>query len=418
MIDNITVEKIKSAAGIVSVVGDFVRLRKYGINYKGVCPFHDDHSPSLSVSPKKNIYHCFVCGAHGNPVDFLMNHPESRLSYPDALRYLAKKYSIWIDEESQKDARWQHVKPAQPRTAEEVKPLEMLTIDKDIVTRTMKLRDENTFVRWVRQLPWKDDARQRVEQMLWAYCVGHFRKDSRTVFWQIDEQGRVHTGKLMMYGADGKRNREGAFKNPGWAHNYLRYDKNRYGMQQCLFGMHLVDRYPDVPVNVVESEKTAVICAINYGLDRGLWMACGGLQNIKEFELQPLIDRGRDIFLWPDKDGREGWELFADGLSYDRLNIWTKFLQDNWTEADGPKADVADIILRLLTTPAVTIEPREPRPDGVDADDWQQHTDIMQAISEWQQAHPDGEPFEHEPTDPHVREWQERMRTMNKQNAI
>jgi hypothetical protein len=142
------------------------------------------------------------------------------------------------------------------------------------------------------------------------------------------------------------------------------------------------------------------------------------LKFLKLESLQPLIDQGRMIWLWPDKDGIEDWRGKCEHLLNERVKITTKFLDVYWTEDDGPKADVADIILRLLTTPAVTIEPREPKPDGVDADEWQHHADIMQAISQWQQAHPDGEPFEHEPSDPQIREWQERMRTMNKQNAI
>lgn len=364
-IDPLTEQKIKDAASIVDVVGDFVTLRRAGINYKAVCPFHDDHSPSMSVSPKRNIYKCFVCGAGGNPVDFLMQHPEAKLTYPDALRYLAKKYSIWIDDEPQHNARWQHVKPAKPRSPEDVKPLALLTIDRSIVKRTTDLREQNIFVRWLRSLPWSAEQRARVDAVLWQYCVGHFRKDGRTCWWQIDEQGRPHTAKLMMYQDNGKRNRD-RWEHPGWAHNYVSYDKERLGMQQCLFGLHLIDRHPDVPINIVESEKTAVICAITYGLDKGLWLACGGLQNMKEAELQPLIDRQRTVYLWPDRDGRDDWQLFADSITYGELHIWTKFLTDNWLPEDGPKADIADIVLRLLQHPETACEQQQTAIDWVD----------------------------------------------------
>ena len=96
MIDNITKAKILDAANIVDVVSDFVTLKRAGANYKGLCPFHDDRSPSFMVSPAKNFCKCFACGEGGNPVNFIMKHEQ--LSYPDALRWLAKKYGITIEE--------------------------------------------------------------------------------------------------------------------------------------------------------------------------------------------------------------------------------------------------------------------------------------------------------------------------------
>ena len=96
MIDKDTIDKIMEATNIVDVVSEFVTLRKAGINYKGLCPFHDDKTPSFMVSPTKGICHCFACGKGGNAVNFLMEHEQ--ISYPDALRWLAKKYNIEIQE--------------------------------------------------------------------------------------------------------------------------------------------------------------------------------------------------------------------------------------------------------------------------------------------------------------------------------
>ncbi len=84
------------AANIVDVVSDFVTLKRAGANLKGLCPFHDDRTPSFMVSPAKNYCKCFACGKGGNPVGFIMEHEQ--LSYPDALRYLARKYGIPIEE--------------------------------------------------------------------------------------------------------------------------------------------------------------------------------------------------------------------------------------------------------------------------------------------------------------------------------
>ena len=96
MIDRATVDRIIDAAQIVDVVSDFVTLKRAGVNYKGLCPFHDDRTPSFVVSPSKGLCKCFACGKGGNAVHFIMEHEQ--LSYPDALRYLAKKYHIEIKE--------------------------------------------------------------------------------------------------------------------------------------------------------------------------------------------------------------------------------------------------------------------------------------------------------------------------------
>ena len=96
MIDRATVDKIMDAVNIVDVVGEFVNLRKSGVNYKGLCPFHDDKTPSFMVSPARQICKCFSCGEGGNAVNFLMKHEQ--ITYPEALRWLAKKYNIEIKE--------------------------------------------------------------------------------------------------------------------------------------------------------------------------------------------------------------------------------------------------------------------------------------------------------------------------------
>ena len=96
MIDQATIDRILDAAQIYDVVSDFVTLRKRGVNYVGLCPFHDDKTPSFYVSPAKGLCKCFACGKGGNAVHFIMEHEQ--LSYPDALRFLAKKYGIEIKE--------------------------------------------------------------------------------------------------------------------------------------------------------------------------------------------------------------------------------------------------------------------------------------------------------------------------------
>lgn len=87
MVDKLFIEKVKSALNIVNVVESFTHLHKAGVNYKGVCPFHDDHTPSMVVSPSRQTYHCFVCGASGDVISFVQHH--LNLSFIEALRWCA-----------------------------------------------------------------------------------------------------------------------------------------------------------------------------------------------------------------------------------------------------------------------------------------------------------------------------------------
>lgn len=100
-IDQQTVQRILEAADIVEVVSDFVKLRRSGANYKGLCPFHNERTPSFSVNKARNICKCFSCGKGGSPVNFIMEHEQ--MSYQEALRYLARKYNIEIVEKEMTD---------------------------------------------------------------------------------------------------------------------------------------------------------------------------------------------------------------------------------------------------------------------------------------------------------------------------
>jgi DNA primase len=96
MIDHSTIERILDAAQIADVIQEFVPLKKRGVNLLGLCPFHNEKTPSFTVSPSKGIFKCFGCGKGGNSVNFIMEH--EHLSYPEALKYLASKYHIEIEE--------------------------------------------------------------------------------------------------------------------------------------------------------------------------------------------------------------------------------------------------------------------------------------------------------------------------------
>ena len=102
MIDHATVDRIYAAADIVDIIGDYVTLKKKGVNYQACCPFHNEKTPSFVVSPTKGVYKCFGCGKGGNAVTFIMEHES--VSYPEALKIVAKRYGIEIEEREQTEA--------------------------------------------------------------------------------------------------------------------------------------------------------------------------------------------------------------------------------------------------------------------------------------------------------------------------
>ena len=96
MIDRETVDRIYAAANIVDIIGEYVTLKRKGVNYQACCPFHNEKTPSFVVSPSKGVYKCFGCGKGGNAVTFLMEH--ENITYPEALKMVAKRYGIEVRE--------------------------------------------------------------------------------------------------------------------------------------------------------------------------------------------------------------------------------------------------------------------------------------------------------------------------------
>ena len=105
MIHRSTVDKIYAAANIVEIIGEYVTLKRKGVNYMACCPFHNEKTPSFVVSPSKGLYKCFGCGKGGNAVTFLMEHES--ITYPEALKMVAKRYNIPVEEreETEEDIR-------------------------------------------------------------------------------------------------------------------------------------------------------------------------------------------------------------------------------------------------------------------------------------------------------------------------
>ncbi len=356
-IDELTARKIKDAADIVDVVGSFVELHKRGARLEGLCPFHGDkHLGSFVVLPQQGIYYCWSCEAKGDAIEFLM-HYGAGMSYVDALTWLANRYCIDID------GRPVTYRPVSLAPRPKPQPLPMLTFDRQLVAQTMAANGDNILCGWLRSLPWTADRRQRVDRTLWEYCVGH--ADGYTIFWEVDTNGQVHTAKMMRYKADGHRDRQADYSF-SWAHKYFangaRPVISTEGKEVKVigFGFHLLNRYPKAQVNVVESEKTAILAAIYYGnTEKNIWLASGGMSMVTRERFSEIFAQRRKVVLYPDKDGVAKWRALADALHYDRVSVSTYLLDHYATDEDGPKCDIGDIIVRCVLHPD-TITPLPP----------------------------------------------------------
>lgn len=436
------IRAVTDAAKIEEVVGDFVTLRKAGVNMTGLCPFHDDQTDGNFIvrpstlsqgRPGRNSYKCFVCGAKGGAVNFLME--AERMSFPDAIRWLGKKYSIEVDNVP---VNWT---PPPPRPVPPPPP--PLEMPREWVSRTMKLAPMATFVTWYYSLPWSVAQISRMHNTLWQYCVGGWR-DHRVVFWQIDSDGVPRAAKLMAFYEPGhpKYGHRVKEQHPGWIYNQDGCRQickpDEHTILKPLFGSHLLKRYPNATVNVVESEKTAIIMANYYGcLESQLWLACGGLKFLQLESMQPLIDQGRRVWLWPDKDGIDKWQEVAEKLGSEQVQVYTKFFDTCWEPQDGDKADAADITIRIMGDP--NFKPRKieaegqqgatdqnatarlyhgatlpPKPEGVTDEEWFEHLEIMKSIGDYEVMHPElaDEPFldAEELTDPELHRRREILR--------
>lgn len=350
-IDKATAQKITETARIKDVVGDYVKLQRKGESWTGLCPFHNDrHVGNFFVNPKKNIYRCFACNAGGDSIEFIERM--EGVDYHGALLRLANKYCIEIPEakeEQQKIAEEVKAAPITEPKQDEVEEPPMLVLPMDYVTARMDTH-EDTLCNWLRGLNWNAKQRERLEHTLSLYGVGHARQ-GHTIFWQIDEQYRVRTAKMMLYKSDGHRDREHK-GNFHWIHNLLaqagKVDLDKTEYKTTLFGMHLLNQNPE-RICIVESEKTALLAAIYFGsTDRAVWMASGGLSMLTPYRLAPILESGKEITLYPDKDGVDRWRQQTRKFDNGHVSCSTFYLDTYWEESDGPKADLGDILVKII----------------------------------------------------------------------
>lgn len=255
------------------------------------------------------------CGYHYTPKQFFADHPDQKPG-PD----------------------WRY---APIHCHYEAKPKNLCTIPYDMVTRSVRFDRDSHLITFLRTF--LDPI--IIEGLIDEYQIG-VTKSQGTIFFQIDAQGRCRTGKIMLYNPeDGHR-----IKDPDvpsritWVHSVMKQAgmlPKEWELTQCLFGEHLLSTYPDKPVALVESEKTAVICA---GLmPKYLWVATGGKSQLNPDRLAVLA--GRKMIAFPDVDAFDVWKekLEASGLD---VTVSPLLQQEATPEDIEAHIDIADWLIR------------------------------------------------------------------------
>lgn len=326
------------AIPIKSVAGQFGTLKHSGSTCMTLCPWHDDHHPSLSLVERngENYCHCFSCGRGGDVITYV--EAAMNVDFLDACEWLSNQYGI----STVSDNSYAPVVRQKPIVRIDVEPqcdyipMEMLNSVESV---------ENTLCQCLMQLY----EPQKVEWVADEYRLGSydlFEYESCTVFPNIDYNGRVCNLKVQWYETDmhspdfaHSKKRICYWLGSMWAKNG-RLPENSHYTTTTLFGEHLLPMYPTQTVVLVESPKNAIVGALEYpGL---LWLATGNKCMLQRKYMEPL--RGREVIVIPDRDSIEPWEQTVSTMK-DLAFFTVSDICRNVAPADKPKYDIADHII-------------------------------------------------------------------------
>ena len=333
--------KAISITEVARRLGD--NLKRAGILQKALCPWHDDKNPSLTFYERtgENHCHCFSCGNGGSVIDYVMQH--ERWTFREACQWLSNEFGVSTTTtgcpKPQPKPRTPVVKPAEPVYT--YIPMEM--VDQLVSV-------ENSLCRCLMQT-YQPEA---VEWLCHEYLIGCYTMnghDDCTVFPNIDLHGRVCNLKVQHYNTDPRSVRfahsdKGACYWLGkiWAREG-RLPKDAEFRAECLFGEHLLPRYPDSGVALVESPKNALFGAIAF--PQLTWVAAGNKHMLKRQVLEPL--RGRDVMVFPDCDAVEEWTQRLKQMA-DLANFTVSDFCRRTAPEGQPKFDIADYMQQQLST--------------------------------------------------------------------
>ena len=233
----------------------------------------------------------------------------------------------------------------------------LCTIPMDLVHKTIRTNPPSDFLKFLRTLFDEDTINRLVQE----YNIG-VTKSGDAVFYQIDSQGRCRTGKVMKYDPiTGHRIKDTSVQTPiTWVHSLLKQQgvlPQEWELTQCLFGEHLLKKYPDKDVCLVEAEKTAIICS--GFMPQCIWVAVGGKTQIGD-KVEVLA--GRRITAFPDIDGYDKWKEKVDERPYLNIQVSDYLLKDSTEEDRRAGIDIADVLIRWYSTPGNVDSPEDENP--------------------------------------------------------
>ena len=316
-------------------------MKNYSLQaYKGVatrhsCPncgdkrsfvyYVDEENTPLHPSAGR-CNHESSCGYHYTPKQYFQDHPECRTSNASSF-----------------DGQERYVK-SKSVSIEPPKPTAIGYIPIHYVEKSKSMH--SNFFRFLSTLLgnyYGSKSQEVLNRLLDEYRLGATR-DCAVIFWQIDRNGKVRTGKVMQYNPeDGHRIKEqGAAIN--WIHSILKKQKvlpEDWQLFQCLFGEHLLSLYPDKVVVLVESEKSAIIGSAIF--PDYVWLATGGKSQMKEDKLRVLS--GRTVLLFPDADGYTEWKKRAESMTYCKAIVSDLIEKHATPKQKSDHIDIADWII-------------------------------------------------------------------------
>ncbi|MGC1631275.1 MAG: DUF6371 domain-containing protein [Gelidibacter sp.] len=212
-------------------------------------------------------------------------------------------------------------------------------VDVEVMQKSKASKNPNYFIDYLTSLWDLDTALYLADK----YNIGTSKLwQGATVFWQVDKNNNVRSGKIMLYNAsNGKRVKE-PYNHINWVHSALKLDS--FNLEQCYFGEHLLNEYKSKPVAIVESEKTAIISSVY--LPEFIWLACGSANNLNEVKTRCL--KGRNVVLFPDLKCYELWNDKIPQLTSLATFRTSTLLNDKATETEKEQGlDLADYLVKI-----------------------------------------------------------------------
>lgn len=310
-------------------------IRKKGTVFTTNCPWHDDQHPSLTLYERtnENRCHCFSCGKGGSVIDFVMQHEQ--WSFQEACRWLSSEFGI----STQTDCY--NIPRPKPRPVVKPEPPVYTYIPMEMLDKLVSV--QNSFCQCLRKMFHPSNVEWICEEYLLG-CYSVNETDDYTVFPNIDIKGRVCNLKVQHYDTNLESERfahsDGLcfWLGSRWAEDGV-LPKDAQFNSSCLFGEHLLSRYPNSIVALVESPKNALFGALEH--PRLTWVATGSKNMLKREVLEPL--RGRNVIVIPDCDAIESWSQALAGMQ-DLANFTVSDFCRRCAQENQPKYDIADYI--------------------------------------------------------------------------